>query len=99
VDQTGCGRAALVPPQARDTVLKPHGAVPDEDDLPESLPGFNLAAGLLRLMGNKRLYRKLLFDFGANYRGVAGNIREAMSGKDFKQAHSLVHNLKGLAGI
>ena len=49
-------------------------------------------------MGNKRLYRKLLLDFGANYGGVAGEIREALAADDFKQAHSLVHNLKGLAG-
>ncbi|MCK5699913.1 MAG: Hpt domain-containing protein, partial [Cyclobacteriaceae bacterium] len=48
--------------------------------------------------GNKRLYRKLLLDFGANYGGVAAEISEALEAKDFKQAHSLVHNLKGLAG-
>ncbi len=67
-------------------------------ELPESLPGFDLAAGLARLMGNKRLYRKLLLDFGANYGGVASEIREALEAGDFEQAHSLVHNLKGLAG-
>ena len=72
--------------------------MPDEDELPESLRGFDLAAGLSRLMGNKRLYRKLLLDFGTNYSGVAGEIREALAAKDFKQAHSLVHNLKGLSG-
>jgi len=49
-------------------------------------------------MGNKRLYRKLLLDFGANYGRVAGDIHEALATKDFNQAHSLVHNLKGLAG-
>ena len=41
-------------------------AVPAEDGLPESLPGFDLSAGLERLMGNKRLYRKLLLDFLQN---------------------------------
>jgi CheY-like chemotaxis protein len=69
-----------------------------EDDLPASLPGFNLAAGLSRLMGNKRLYRKLLIDFGTNYAETAGEIRAAIDAKDFAQAHSLVHNIKGLAG-
>ena len=73
-------------------------AVPDEEQLPESLPGFDLSAGLKRLQGNKRLYRKLLMDFGAKYKGVAGEIRESLDAKDLKQAHSLVHNLKGLAG-
>jgi len=73
-------------------------AVPEEDEFPESLPGFDLAAGLERLRGNKRLYRKLLLDFGTNYTGVAGDIRVALDAKNFEHTHSLVHNLKGLAG-
>ena len=77
---------------------EPDQAVPDEAALPESLAGFDLAAGLERLMGNKRLYRKLLVDFGTKYTETAREIREALDAKDFEQAHSLVHNLKGLAG-
>jgi CheY-like chemotaxis protein len=73
-------------------------AAPVDDALPESLPGFDLAAGLARLMGNKRLYRKLLLDFGANYGGIAGEIRAALAAGDFERSHSLVHDLKGLAG-
>jgi PAS domain S-box-containing protein len=69
-----------------------------EEELPESLPGFDLAAGLERLMGNQRLYRKLLLDFGANYGGTAVEIREALAAKDYSRAQSQVHNLKGLAG-
>jgi PAS domain S-box-containing protein len=69
-----------------------------EDDLPDSIPGFDLAAGLGRLMGNKRLYRKLLKDFGSKYHGVAAEIRNALDKRDFDRVHSLVHNLKGLAG-
>jgi len=69
-----------------------------EDDLPESLPGFDLKDGLRRLMGNKRLYRKLLLDFGGKYTGVAAEIRQALDAGDFGKSHSLVHNLKGLAG-
>jgi signal transduction histidine kinase/CheY-like chemotaxis protein len=73
-------------------------AIPEEEELPESLPGFDLAAGLERLRGNKRLYRKLLLDFGAKYTEVAAEIHKALNSKDLKQAHSLIHNLKGLAG-
>jgi len=73
-------------------------SIPGEAALPESLPGFDLAAGLQRLMGNKRLYRKLLVDFGTKYTETAGEIRGALDAKDFEQAHSLIHNLKGLAG-
>ena len=91
-------RIAVQKPPVLDTPPEPGQAVLDEDELPEFLPGFDLAIGLSRLMGNKRLYRKLLIDFGANYRGVAGEIRETLEAKDFKQVHSLVHNLKGLSG-
>jgi PAS domain S-box-containing protein len=73
-------------------------ALPAEDELPEFLPGFDLAGGLERLMGNKRLYRKLLVDFGTKYIETASDIRAALDTKDFEQVHSLVHNLKGLAG-
>jgi HPt (histidine-containing phosphotransfer) domain-containing protein len=72
--------------------------LPDEEQLPECLPGFDLEAGLTRLQGNRRLYRKLLLDFGANYTETAGEIRKALNANDFDQAYSLVHNIKGLAG-
>jgi HPt (histidine-containing phosphotransfer) domain-containing protein len=73
-------------------------ALPAEDELPEYLPGFDLADGLKRLQKNKRLYRKLLLSFATDYNAVANEIREALDAKDFDQTHSLVHNLKGLAG-
>jgi two-component system sensor histidine kinase/response regulator len=72
--------------------------VPEEDELPASLPGFDLSAGLERLMGNKHLYRKLLVDFGAKYIKTASDIRETLDTKDYERTHSLVHNIKGLAG-
>jgi CheY-like chemotaxis protein len=73
-------------------------AVPQEEQLPESLPGFDLSDGLKRLQGNKRLYRKLLLSFATDYRGAANDIRIALDANDFEHTHSLVHNLKGLAG-
>jgi len=84
--------------QLSNASAEPDQAVPEKVQLPESLPGFDLKAGLSRLMGNKRLYRKLLIDFGTNYSGVAGEIWKALEAKDFKQAHSLIHDLKGLCG-
>jgi len=66
--------------------------------LPDSLPGFDLTEGLKRLRGNQPLYRKLLLDFGAKYTKVAAEIRQVLDAGDLKQAHSLIHNLKGLAG-
>jgi len=69
-----------------------------EKELPDSLPGFDLADGLKRLQGNKKLYRKLLLDFATGYNKSGIEIREALDAQDFDRAHSLVHNLKGLAG-
>ncbi|MGB6376319.1 MAG: response regulator [Syntrophobacteria bacterium] len=70
----------------------------EEEYLPLSLPGFDLPAGLARLQGNRSLYRKLLHDFAANYSEVAGEIRQALTAKDMDLVHSLVHNLKAVAG-
>jgi PAS domain S-box-containing protein len=83
---------------AKEAVTKPPPDVRAALELPDSLPGFDLAEGLQRLQGNQKLYRKLLLDFGAKYTTAAVEIRAALDTKDFKQAHSLVHNLKGLAG-
>ena len=49
-----------------------------EEELPESLPGFDLADGLTRLQGNKKLYRKLLLSFATDYCETANDIRIAL---------------------
>ena len=74
------------------------GTSSEADGLPEFLPGFDLAAGLSRLQGNRKLYRKLLLDFGNTYRNASEDIQSALNSADIKQVHSLVHNIKGLAG-
>ena len=78
--------------------LESDQAVPQEEQLPESLLGFDLSDGLRRLLGNKRLYRKLLLSFATDYCETANDIRTALDAEDFEHAHSLVHNIKGLAG-
>jgi len=86
--------------QAEILVERPESdkTVPEEGQLPEDLPGFNLSDGLKRLQGNKRLYRKLLLSFATDYCETANDIRTALDAEDFEHAHSLVHNIKGLAG-
>ncbi|UCE51573.1 MAG: response regulator [Desulfobacterales bacterium] len=84
-----------------ETFAKPSRPVPqtvDEDSLPQTLPGFDLSSGLQRLQGNRRLYKKLLLNFAANYAEVASKIQKALDAKDMEQVHSLVHNLKGVTG-
>jgi two-component system sensor histidine kinase/response regulator len=91
-------QAAARPADVSSEASLPEQPKLSENDLPESLPGFDLEDGLRRLMGNKRLYRKLLLDFGGKYTEVAAETRQALDAGDFGKAHSLVHNLKGLAG-
>jgi CheY-like chemotaxis protein len=97
----------IKPREKRATAQKPVVSVqPSEEDkvvsieaeLPESLPGFDLADGLKRLQGNKTLYRKLLLNFATDYCEAANEISQALDAEDFEHTHSLVHNLKGLAG-
>jgi CheY-like chemotaxis protein len=94
----GGKRARVEQSEAPSEQPEPDKVLLTEDELPESLPGFDLADGLKRLQGNKKLYRKLLLNFAADYNTVASDIHEALDAEDFDQAHSLVHNLKGLAG-
>jgi CheY-like chemotaxis protein len=79
-------------------VSGPVQAGPGEEYLPESLAGFDLNAGLERLQGNRSLYRKLLLDFATNYSGMVGEVREALAAREIDRVHSLVHDLKGVAG-
>jgi signal transduction histidine kinase/CheY-like chemotaxis protein len=61
-------------------------AVPEEEELPVYLPGFDLSDGLKRLQGNKRLYRKLLLSFSTDYCGAADDIRIALDAKDSERS-------------
>jgi len=73
-------------------------SVKTDDDLPETLQGFDIEQGLKRMQGNRKLYRKLLLDFASNYGNAADEIHQALTADDINQVHSLVHNIKGLAG-
>ncbi|MGD9044121.1 MAG: response regulator [Desulfobacterales bacterium] len=91
-------RVQVKQPEVPTEPLVEEKVIPAEEELPESLPEFDLADGLTRLQGNKKLYRKLLLSFATDYGETANDIRIALDAEDFDHAHSLVHNLKGLAG-
>jgi two-component system sensor histidine kinase/response regulator len=76
----------------------PNGPAATDEALPDHLPGFEIAAGLKRLQGNRKLYRKLLVDFVNNYAEAGQQIREDITAGNFQQAHEHVHSLKGVAG-
>ncbi|MBF0340597.1 MAG: response regulator [Magnetococcales bacterium] len=66
--------------------------------LPESLPGFDLQAGLERVAGNQVLYVKLLHDFASRHRHSGEQVRAAVIGGNWLEARRLLHTLGGMAG-
>jgi len=96
--EPGEKRVIIQQPEVPGEKSEPDKTAPPEEALPEHLPGFDLADGLKRLGNNKKLYRKLLLSFATDYQATANEMRQALDAADFDRAHSLIHNLKGLAG-
>ena len=69
----------------------------DEVILPE-IAGVNLADGLKRVAGNRRLYRDLLRQFAAKQGDAAAQISAALEKGDHKLAERIAHTVKGVAG-
>ena len=85
----------------REQVVEPPAAYMKAADemipLPE-IPGVNQADGLMRVVGNKRLYRDLLGQFAAKQDDAAVRISAALENRDLKLAERIAHTVKGVAG-
>ncbi|MDP2902832.1 MAG: response regulator, partial [Methylovulum sp.] len=68
------------------------------DRLPNSIPGIDLVAGLMRLRQNHALYRKLLLKFYREHCHTAEQIRLALAEGRADHAQRLIHAIKGVAG-
>ena len=71
-------------------------AVAEVDELPE-VSGLNVAEGLVRVAGNRKLYRKLLRQFSSTEADAAHRIAAALAEKDRALAERLAHTVKGVA--
>jgi signal transduction histidine kinase/CheY-like chemotaxis protein len=69
----------------------------DEVALP-SIPGVNVADGLNRVAGNRRLYRDLLAQFAAKQADAPAQISAALKTGDNQAAERIAHTVKGVAG-
>jgi two-component system, sensor histidine kinase and response regulator len=67
-------------------------------ELTEMIPGIDMAAAIKRLMGNRSLFDKLLYEFVVNNTDVVDRIRGALDKGDEDEAKQLVHTLKGVSG-
>ncbi len=65
--------------------------------LPE-IAGIEVADGLNRVAGNRRLYRDLLAQFAAKQGDAAAQISTALESGDRKLAERIAHTVKGVAG-
>ena len=66
--------------------------------MPESFEGIELAKGLRRIGGNRRLFVKLLNDFYHQYHNCCEQIGQALAEGSIEEAHLLAHTLQGVAG-
>jgi two-component system, sensor histidine kinase and response regulator len=69
----------------------------EEIILPD-VDGLDLAGGLKRLAGNKRLYRNLLVQFASKQADLHSQILAAVSSGNSKVVEGIVHSIKGVAG-
>src|SRR5271169_6058417 len=71
--------------------------VADDVILPE-IDGVDVAGGLKRVAGNKRLYRDLLVQFAAQQGDANVKMSAAIESGDRKLAERIAHTVKGVAG-
>ncbi len=67
-------------------------------EFPSSLPGIDIAAGLPRVAGNKRLYAKLLLQVAAEAPALQEKLAAAVMAGDATAVREIAHSLKGSAG-
>jgi PAS domain S-box-containing protein len=67
-------------------------------DLPEILPGLDVAEGLAALRGNTVLYRRLIREFARTHGEDAASICAALTTGNLAQATKMAHALRGVAG-
>lgn len=66
-------------------------------ELPSSLPGVDVASGLVRVAGNKKLYVKLLRHVASDSPSTKEKLSAAIAAGDALQVRELAHSLKGAA--
>ena len=69
-----------------------------DEDLPENIPGIDLKSGLKRVMGNKKLYKKILLEFCSNFNNATDNLKQMIKDNNIEEAKRLVHTMKGISG-
>jgi len=66
----------------------------EEMEIPD-LDGINVEAGLQRLLGNKKTYRRILVKFREDFQYAAQAVKNLVSEEQYQEAQILVHSMKG----
>ena len=64
-------------------------------ELPSSLPGIDVATGLTRVAGNKKLYLKLLRHMAADAPSTREKLSAAIMNGDSHAVREIAHSIKG----
>jgi len=86
------------PRKVRATGAEDRTAKPANDEPLPEIEGVDMAGGLKRVAGNKRLHHDLLMQFAAKHSEVNSQILAAIDGGDNKLAERIAHTAKGVAG-
>ena len=63
-----------------------------------TLPGIDVESSLIRVGGNRKLYKKLLIKFRDDYSNSFHEIKNAIENNNLKDAERYAHTVKGVAG-
>lgn len=83
--------------KARDEQMGKRPAVKDAAELPK-LDGINVEAGLKRLLGNTKVYRRILLRFRRDFHDTAQAIKDLASQEKIDEVSRLAHSVKGVSG-
>src|SRR5262249_26063361 len=94
--------APLAPPRevwktgsvAESTPNSPTRAVSTQVEAIRAVAGLDIAEGLLRVAGNKKLYLKLLRQFADSEHDAPSRIRERLASQDWATAERMAHTVK-----
>ena len=70
----------------------------ESQDLPDHIPGLDIADALKRLGGNRKLLKKLLINFADDYSEEPQTIRNALDRGEMEYIRRTAHTIKGVAG-
>ncbi len=90
----------LIKPRKRKTsqLIKPEIKEEKEEEvLPEIIHGLSINAGLNRMGGNRKLYRKILLQFAAEFKDASERMRNIIRNGDIEEGERLIHNIKGVS--